>query len=76
MEIFSALLALCAGNSPESGKFPAQRAVTQSFFIFFDLRLNKQLAGDLRRHRANYDVIVMVSICFLHYDTCGKPSDY
>ena len=44
METFSALLALCAGNSPISGEFPAQRAVTQSFAVFFDLRLNKRLS--------------------------------
>ena len=38
METFSALLAICAGNSPVSGEFPAQRPVTRSFDIFFDLR--------------------------------------
>ena len=44
METFSALLALCAGNSPVIGEFPAQKPVTQSFDTFFDLRLNKQLS--------------------------------
>ena len=44
MEIFSALLAICAGNSPVSGEFPAQRPVTGCFDIFFDLRLNKRLS--------------------------------
>ena len=43
METFSALLATCAGNSPVPGEFPAQRAMTQSFDVFFDLRLNKRL---------------------------------
>ena len=43
MDTFSALLALCAGNSPVTGEFPAQRPVTRSFDGFFDLRLNKQL---------------------------------
>ena len=43
---------------------PARRPVTRSFGVFFDLRLNKRLAnhheaGDLRRHRANYDVTVI-----------------
>ena len=42
METFSALLALCAGNSPVSGEFPAQRPVTRSFDVFFDLRLIKR----------------------------------
>ena len=63
METFSALLALCAGNSPVTGEFPTQRPVTRNFDVLFDLRLNKRLntreAGYLRRHRAHYDVIVM-----------------
>ena len=42
METFSALLAICAGNSPVPGEFPAQRPVTRSFDVFFDLRLNKR----------------------------------
>ena len=44
METFSALLALCAGNTPVPGEFPAQRPVTQSFDVFFDLRPNKRLS--------------------------------
>ena len=48
METFSALLAICAGNSPVPGEFPAQRPVTRSFDIFFDLRLNKRLSKQLR----------------------------
>ena len=44
METFSALLAICAGNSPVTGEFPAQRPVTRSFDVFFDLRLNRQLS--------------------------------
>ena len=64
METFSALLALCAGNSPVSGEFPAQRPVTRSFDVFFDRRqlngwVNTREAGDLRRYRAHYDVMVM-----------------
>ena len=39
MEIFSALLAICAENSPVTGEFPAQRPVTRSFDALFDLRL-------------------------------------
>ena len=37
METFSALLAMCA----------AQKAVTRSFDVFFDLRLNKQLSKQM-----------------------------
>ena len=44
MEPFSALLAICAGNSPVPGKFPAQRPVTRSFDVLFDLRPNKRLS--------------------------------
>ena len=44
MEAFSALLAICAGNSPLSGEFPAQRPVTQSFDVFFELHMNKRLS--------------------------------
>ena len=44
---FYALLALCAGNSPVTGEFPAQRPLTRSFNVFFDLRLNKRLSKHL-----------------------------
>ena len=44
METFSALLAICAGNSPVYGEFPTQRPVTQSFDVFFDMRPIKQLS--------------------------------
>ena len=44
METFSGLLAICAGNSPVPGEFPAQMPVTRSFDVFFDLRLNKRLS--------------------------------
>ena len=44
METFSALLTICAGNSPVTGEFPAQRPVTRSFDVFFDLCLNKRLS--------------------------------
>ena len=44
LETFSALLVICAGNSPVPGDFPARRPVMQSFDAFFDLRLNKRLS--------------------------------
>ena len=44
IETFYALMPICAGNSPVSGEFPAQRPVTRSFDVFFDLRLNKRLS--------------------------------
>ena len=65
MEAFSAVLAICAGNSPVSSELPAQRPVTGSFDVFYprlNTRLSKQSgAGDLRRHRAHYDITMM---CF------------
>ena len=66
METFSALLAICAGNSPETGEFSAKRPVTQSFDVFFDLRLKRE-AGDLRRHRSHYDFTVMVALTMIEY---------
>ena len=44
METFSALLAICAGNSPVPDEFLAQRPVTRSFDVLFDRRPNKQLS--------------------------------
>ena len=67
METFSVLLALCAGNSPVPGEFPAQGPVTRCVDVFFDLRLNKRLskqsAGDLRRYHS----------CILAYSKFGRP---
>ena len=63
METFFALLAPCAENSPVSSEFPAQRPVTRSFDVFFDLQLIKGLSKHSRGwwfdYRAHYDVIVM-----------------
>ena len=46
METFSALLVICAGNSPVPGEFPTQRPVTRSFDVFFDLCLNQRLSKE------------------------------
>ena len=64
METFSALLAICAVNSPVIGEFPAHRPVTRSFDVFFICAwingwVNSREAGDLRRHGAHYDITVM-----------------
>ena len=63
----SPLLALCAGNSPVNGEFPSQRSVTRNLEVFFDLNgwVNNREAGDLRGHRAHYDVSVI--ICKRYY---------
>ena len=63
---FSALLAICAGNSPVPGEFPAQSPVTRSFDVSLICRINgwvnNREAGDLRRIRTHYDVIVMLTL--------------
>ena len=45
MEIFSALLAFCVGNSPVTGEFPPQRPVTRPYDVFFDLHLNNRISN-------------------------------
>ena len=73
LETFSTSLVLCEGNAPVIDGFPSQRPVTRSSDVFFDLQLNKRLsknidAGDLRRHRAHYDVTVMRITKWCHSD--------
>ena len=72
METFSALLALCAGNSPVTGEFLAQRPVTRNCDVYFDLRLNNREAGDLRRYCAHYGVTVMVEGRYMHMTEVNK----
>ena len=71
METFSALLAICAGNSPVPGEFPAspvnsphkgqwRGALMFSLIcVWINGWVNNRDAGDLRRYRAHYVVIVM-----------------
>ena len=60
METFSALLAICGGNSPVPGEFPTQRPVMFSLIcVRITGRVNNHEAGDLRRYHALYDDIVM-----------------
>ena len=44
METFSALLAICAGNSPVTGEFQSQKPVTRMFDVLSDNRPNKLLS--------------------------------
>ena len=71
METFSVSLAIFPGNSPVTVEF-SERPVTRSFDVFFDLRLNKRLnengkAGDLRSHRAHFDVTVICKLNRCNY---------
>ena len=92
METFSALLALCAGNSPVSGEFPAQRPVTRSFDVSLDLRVDKRLSKQswgwwfetlsrsLCRHRNEIICIFQASViktCVISLDlSSGKNNGY
>ena len=65
METISALLALCARNSPVTGEFPSQRPGRGALMFslicaWINVWINNREAGDLRRNRAHYDVIVMI----------------
>ena len=71
METFSALLAIFAGNSPVPGEFPHKgqwrgALMLSLICVWINAWVNNREAGDLRRHRAHYDVIVM---------TKSKPCD-
>ena len=74
MKSFSALLALCAGNSPVTGEFPPQRPVTRSFDVFFDLLLNKRLSkqswGWWFETSSCYDVTVMCRLVLTEHHQC------
>ena len=64
--------ALCAGNSPVTGEIPAQRPVTRSFDIFFDVCLDERLSkpswgwwfetpsSPLWRHSNGYNISLVI----------------
>ena len=89
METFSALLAICAGNSPVPGEFPAQRPVTRALMfsmicVWINGWENNREAGDLRRYRAHYDVTddalddwyIDVSLSLNELTYCGLATPY
>ena len=64
MKTFSALLAICAGNSPVTGEFQHKGQWRETWmFSLICARMNGWVyngeAGDLRRYRAHYDVTIM-----------------
>ena len=64
METFSALLAICAWNSTVNSMHKGQRHGALMFSLIcarINGWVNNRDAGDLRCHRAHYDVIVMKS---------------
>ena len=66
METFSALLAICAGNSPVSGVNSPHKGQWRGTLMFslictwINGWVNNGEAGDLRRYRAHSDVTIMV----------------
>ena len=56
IETFSALLAICAGNSPVQWRGALRFSL---ICVWINGQINNREAGDLRRYRAHYDVTVM-----------------
>ena len=85
METFSALLALCAGNSPVPVNSPHKgqwrgALMFSLICVWMNGWVNNREAGDLRRQRRHYDVIVIVYFIIVlfpqqpwHY---GVPGTY
>ena len=82
----SALLDLCAGNSPVTVELPSQRPVTRRFDVFFDLRLNKRLCKQswgwwfetpsraLWRHRDETNISSCVYYCLCSFPSAMVPA--
>ena len=74
METFPASLAICAGNSPVNSPHKGQwrgALMLSLICVWINDWVNNREAGDLRRHRTHYDVIVMCYIDHLkrgHHD--------
>ena len=64
METFSALLAICVGNSPVPVNSPHKGQWSGAFmfsliWVWINAWVNNREAGDLRRRRGHYDVTLM-----------------
>ena len=71
MKTFFTLLALCAGNSPVTGKFPTQRPVTRSIDASFDLHPNKRL----RKHSWGWWFETPLRSLWHHRNALGNDSE-
>ena len=72
METFSTLLAICAGNSPVNSPHKAQWRGALMFSlicVWINGWANIREVGDLRRYRAQYDVIVVNEMGFFCQNT-------
>ena len=67
----SALLTLCAGNSPVTGDFPSQRSVTRSFGVSLGLRLNNRLSKQSWRRWFETPLLSL----WRHCNADGRQSD-
>ena len=63
METFSALLALCAGNSLVTREFHSQKPVTRSFDVIFDMCLEQTIAYTIVR-RVIWDATALIMTSF------------
>ena len=77
METFSASLALCAGNSPVPVNSPHRgqwrgALMFSLICVWLNGWVNNREAGDLRRHRGHYDVIVMRLQSVKHINITGE----
>ena len=81
METFSVLLAICAGNSPVNSSHKGQwcgSLMVSLIRTWINHSINNGEAGDLRRYRTHYDVIVMIMLdnvvmrhCCMSHNTWG-----
>ena len=81
MGTFSALLTICAGNSPVTGEFHSQRPVTRGLMLSLIYAwtngwVNTRDAGNLRRHRAHYDVTAMFFKMVVFVEKVKRKHDY
>ena len=77
LKIFSALLALCAGNSPVPVNSPHKgqwcgALMFSSICSLINRWVNNREAGDLRCHRAHYDANIMNAVSLKH-DQYSEP---
>ena len=75
METFSALLALCDGNSPVTDGSTFQRPVARSFGVFFYLRLKikrvEQTNSTCQRRDQQYFDLSAISLYIYYYNNDG-----
>ena len=74
METFSAWLVLCKRNPPVIGGFHAQRPVTWSFDVFFDLRQSVEQTTDTPVICDELVLIVTVMFFLQHYNYFTRVS--